>query len=168
MTEFEESEARSKKHLRRMVLAFSAILVVGFAAFILYQIWEFRQGERWVKELAHAIEMAAEADYELAMSDTYGGRTPQETLQMYIEAVEEGDHELASKYFIHAKQEKELKSFEKAKANQEIVATYVSRLRDSVDNEGFFSRDDEYFSFSGDLLITAKKYPNGLWKLIEI
>jgi len=31
--------------------------------------------------------------------DTYGGKTPQETLDMFINALEKGDIELAAKYF---------------------------------------------------------------------
>lgn len=40
-------------------------------------------------------------DFETAMrNDTYGGKTPQETLDMFISALKKGDVELASKYFI--------------------------------------------------------------------
>ena len=39
--------------------------------------------------------------YEKTMTeDTYGGKTPEETLAMFIDALEKGDIELASKYFI--------------------------------------------------------------------
>jgi hypothetical protein len=39
--------------------------------------------------------------YETAMkNDTYGGKTPQETLDMFIDALKKGDMELASKYFV--------------------------------------------------------------------
>jgi hypothetical protein len=39
--------------------------------------------------------------YEKTMAeDTYGGETPEETLTMFIDALEKGDIELASKYFI--------------------------------------------------------------------
>lgn len=42
-----------------------------------------------------------QANYEKAMKeDTYGGKTPEETLQMFIEALRKDDIELASKYFI--------------------------------------------------------------------
>jgi hypothetical protein len=41
-----------------------------------------------------------EERYEQAMrEDTYGGKTPEETLQMFIDALKKGDIELASKYF---------------------------------------------------------------------
>ena len=40
-------------------------------------------------------------NYEKAMTeDTFGGKTPEETLQMFIEALKKEDIELASKYFI--------------------------------------------------------------------
>jgi hypothetical protein len=39
--------------------------------------------------------------YEKTMTeDTYGGKTPEETLVMFIDALEKGDIELASKYFV--------------------------------------------------------------------
>ena len=41
-----------------------------------------------------------EKNYEKAMKeDTYGGKTPEETLKMFIEALKNEDIELASKYF---------------------------------------------------------------------
>jgi hypothetical protein len=41
-----------------------------------------------------------QANYEKAMKeDIYGGKTPEETLQMFIDALKKEDIELASKYF---------------------------------------------------------------------
>lgn len=37
---------------------------------------------------------------ETMRADTYGGKTPQETLSMFIDALKKGDVELASKYFM--------------------------------------------------------------------
>jgi len=37
--------------------------------------------------------------YKTLAEDTYGGKTPQETLDMFIDALERGDIDLASKYF---------------------------------------------------------------------
>jgi len=33
-------------------------------------------------------------------ADTYGGKTPQETLDMFVDALRKGDIDLASKYFL--------------------------------------------------------------------
>ncbi|MBU4480180.1 hypothetical protein KKG48_01915 [Patescibacteria group bacterium] len=45
---------------------------------------------------------------ELKVQDTFGGKTPEETLQLYIDALKSGDIELASKYFRLEDQEGEL------------------------------------------------------------
>lgn len=102
----------------KFILGFFGIIT---AVFVLYigGIWAFRayqqwQGEKAVQKTAEALKKFEADDYAKAMADTYGGKTPQETLQMYINAVEKGDYELASKYFIGDKQEGELKSFDGA------------------------------------------------------
>jgi len=42
-----------------------------------------------------------ESDLEAAYkADTYGGETPEETLRLFIDALEKKDYELASKYFV--------------------------------------------------------------------
>lgn len=64
--------------------------------------------------MERTAEMWRKAEQELhqmQLADTYGGKTPQETLRMYIEAVEKGDYELASKYFVIENQKSELGSF---------------------------------------------------------
>lgn len=45
--------------------------------------------ENWMQEYNQAIT-----------EDTYGGKTPEETLRLFIEALENEDIELASKYFL--------------------------------------------------------------------
>ncbi|MBL4644551.1 MAG: hypothetical protein JKX80_01660 [Candidatus Pacebacteria bacterium] len=42
-------------------------------------------------------------------NDTFGGSTPEETLSLFVEALESGEVELASKYFVFEKQEVQLK-----------------------------------------------------------
>ncbi|MBU4057837.1 hypothetical protein KJ828_02665 [Patescibacteria group bacterium] len=68
--------------------------------------------------------------YKQAQSkDTYGGKTPEETLQLFIDALKKGDTELASKYFILSKQgemENDLK--------QGIESGGIARLIDYYSN----------------------------------
>ena len=44
---------------------------------------------------------------EVYKNDTYGGATPEETLQLFIDALKKGDTDLAVKYFIPEKQKEE-------------------------------------------------------------
>jgi hypothetical protein len=112
-------------------------------------------------------------DYERAMADTYGGKTPQETLQMYIAALEKGDYELASKYFVRSKQIDEKSRLEDlSKANTDSLVLLIKILRDakpwrsSLEDETFTmeSKVDSRPSFYVEFI----KYPNGIWKILEI
>lgn len=110
--QIEKTEEVSKKARIRYkkTITAVAVIVVLSSAFIgwgTYKQWQMRRG---VEKFAQMLKQLEQEDYQRAMADTYGGKTPQETLQMYIDAVEKGDFELASKYFIGEKQEKELAS----------------------------------------------------------
>jgi len=68
----------------------------------------------------------AEQDYIAAMTaDTYGGKTPQETLDMFVEALRTGDIELASKYFL----------LDENLSREEWVARLVD-----IENDGFLAQ----------------------------
>ena len=54
----------------------------------------------WLK--MEADSKALEAQYR---ADNYGGTTPEETLRLFIEALEKKDYALAAKYFVVEKQE---------------------------------------------------------------
>ncbi len=129
----------------------------------------FWRGTRAVQELAEALKRAEEEDYQRAMADTYGGKTPQETLRMYIDAVEKGDYELASRYFIGEKQEGELES--SRKMSEVEMKKYINVLKATViklDVNGKYDAEKKYFSLYEPILIREKIYPNGIWKIIEI
>lgn len=55
-----------------------------------------------------------EAQYK---ADIYGGDTPEETLKLFVGALEKKDFELASKYYVPEKQAGILKSFKSNKTN---------------------------------------------------
>src|SRR3989338_11611435 len=56
--------------------------------------------EGWLAMEAESV--ALEAQYR---ADNYGGTTPEETLRLFIEALEKKDYALAAKYFVVEKQE---------------------------------------------------------------
>src|SRR3989304_3783323 len=98
-------------------VAVIALVSVAFAGWGIFKQWRMRKG---VENFAETLKRLEQEDYRRAMTDTYGGKTPQETLQMYIDAVEKGDYELASKYFIGEKQEKELAKLQESKQKNNI------------------------------------------------
>ena len=62
----------------------------------------FQLYRQWSQQRYIASVEVLKAEYK---NDTYGGATPEETMQMFIKAFQAGDLELASKYFIIEKRE---------------------------------------------------------------
>lgn len=86
----------------KFLIAFAAIILLVIAG---YWLWN----NRLSPEAKESREMQANYDraiahqqqFEEAMrNDTYGGKTPEETLQLFIEALRKDDIELAFQYFI--------------------------------------------------------------------
>lgn len=136
------------------------LLMFGHAVYVQYR------GEKAVDDLAHALQEAEKNTLAAKMRDTVGGKTPQETLQLYIVAVEKGDYELASKYFIERKQAEELQSLQSATKQQ--IIEILSALKQALNSKGGYSDDKSGFAITKPVLVDFEKYPNGVWKIIEI
>jgi len=75
------------------MLAGMGVMVAGLAGFLVWQYYGGYLEYRALKQM--------EKDYVNAMTaDTYGGKTPQETLDMFVDALNKEDVDLASKYFM--------------------------------------------------------------------
>ena len=60
---------------------------------------EMGKARRFAEEQTATLEKAETAYVKAMTEDTYGGKTPQETLDLFVDALKKGDVELASKYF---------------------------------------------------------------------
>lgn len=152
----------------RVFLVFIAVLVVGIVV-----LWGGSRYEKWQRgrDADKAVELiSAERDriYQMQMADTVGGKTPQETLTLYIAAVENGDYVLASKYYVIENQEKEMKAFSESNVNLNQKEEYLGLLKEILNGPGSYSFDKSYFSFNNEILLNLQMYPNGIWKIIEI
>ncbi len=86
-----------KKSYWKFVLSFLAIIV---ALFVGYPILKTLYNNYFAQKGFDAY-FSAEQDYLSALkNDKYGGKTPQETYFMYLDALKKGDISLASKYYI--------------------------------------------------------------------
>ena len=141
-----------------VVLVF-LLLVIGDTA---RDWWEMRKLDKVVEN----IEEFEKEELARMMADTVGGSTPQETLQMYIEAVEVGDFELASMYFVEDEREKELKSF--GGVSKEDLDNYVELLRAVFASGGDYFNNGKSFSVEIPVYVRMEFYPNGVWKILEI
>ncbi|MFY9462229.1 MAG: hypothetical protein WAP51_03450 [Candidatus Sungiibacteriota bacterium] len=106
--------------------------------------------------------------------DTYGGDTPEETLQLFIDALKKGDVELASKYFIldkQAEQKQYLISVKDKDFLDEMIVD-VEKLGNKYplvrgDNNRFIF---ETYNSQKELVLQADvaKAPNGKWKILDL
>lgn len=161
----EQQKSAYWKFVRRflgiILVSLAIVLAVGFFA-----MW---QREKGVENLARSLEEIQRKQYERAMADIYGGKTPQETLRLYIEAVEAGDYELASRYFVEENRTKELESSNRMTEN--AIQNYTKLLSDAlnrIDIVGNYDSDKKYFSIYKPILVRMTLYPNGTWKIVEI
>jgi hypothetical protein len=165
------------------------LIIVGVIIFLPILVFLFQKYENYTliqkdKIFQERLRQAQQEEYEKAMADTYGGKTPAETLQMYIEAVEKGDYELASKYFIEGNRKREYERLISVKNNGGDFKEYVSILKKAKPwdfGKGFLVEfSSEELNEKNELIMASKtdlgplmfvrlrKYPNGIWKIIEI
>jgi len=122
-------------------------------------------------------------------ADTYGGATPEETYDMFIEALKDGDVELASKYFILEKQDNWQETFEKFQSSDSLEE-FIFELENtkkiwkksekSDDTAASFTypnvvEEDKIVEFEGQKLtipagnytneVMFIKYPSEVWKI---
>jgi hypothetical protein len=92
-------------------------IIVAILAFIYlvglygYDIQNYFMAKRQEKMRIESGKQIAEI-LEAQKNDTYGGKTPEETLDLYIAALKAGDIELASKYYEVSVENNNLQNFE--------------------------------------------------------
>jgi len=157
-----------------IMLGVVLVIVVGTLMYINYQNNEFNRGQMKIHDAFVEYE---ERLYEKAKEDDVGGETPQETLDMFIEAVEEEDYELASDYFVIGKKEEMLETLKGMKKNYLLSAInsfksarptdYSSGLDLNNKNINKFTMEAE-INNSPPYVIEFQKYPSGVWKILEM
>ena len=103
--------------------------------------------------------------------DTYGGTTPEETLELFISALEAGDIELASKYFVVDIREEWQVKLMNVKNGNELGNMMVDigsakRGKDLSDTSAIFSvvnSNNEVVA-----VINVAKGPNDIWKIVDM
>jgi hypothetical protein len=96
----ENNKKRSKLPSRgQLFIVFSLVILIVAGTFLfIYLNPEAVEKRKAEKNTEDFIEIYEGWEKQLS-EDTYGGKTPQETLDMFIKALRSGDLELASKFF---------------------------------------------------------------------
>ncbi len=106
--------------------------------------------------------------------DPYGGSTPEETLQLFIDALKKGDVELASKYFVVNKQENQYTYFVRIR-EQGLLDELIRDAAKLGNKYPLIKGDDSRFIFEafndeGELILQTDlaRGPNGKWKIVDL
>ena len=142
-----------------------AIVILALAALAMhrYSDWQFEQGVR---------QAADEADKPYR-EDTYGGKTPKETLELLITALEKNDFDLASKYFVLSKQEEWRKTLLKG-SQENKLNSFIGKIKEAIqglgqrNDQGLNSKNNYIYLTKDSVIFEFVKYPSGIWKIKEI
>jgi len=97
--------------MRKKKLIIWAVVIVTVVA--LGVVWGgFRWGDWWQKYQTHKILREYATLEEIYRNDNYGSITPEGTLALFVDALKQGDADLASKYFVPEEREEYKKAFE--------------------------------------------------------
>jgi hypothetical protein len=131
-------------------------------------------GEAWLaQEYANGAKMNA-----LEKLDAYGGKTPQETWALFVSALEAGDTDLASKYFVLEKQEEMSTGFTMSQ-ERGFLPSLVKNFKNTVSSEysddgkqyTYFTKPEKVEGIDFELPLTFMLRYNtnsNLWKIYEL
>jgi len=155
---------------KKIIFLILIILVIGAGGWYGYGKYSDFAWLREMKKEADKFNTEQNRLKALIEADTYGGVTPQETLQMFIDAVEAGNYELASRYMSVSNQEAEKTSLLELE-NKGNLRSFLSLL-ENAQSDGEITEDSFRMKSKTELgpyyFIRFIKYPQGLWKINEI
>ena len=151
------------QHFWKFLVGFIAIMSVGF----FFLVWANdyhngsgqKSGEQYLKDLKRAYD-----------EDTYGGKTPEETLALFIAALKKGDIELASRYFVPEKQEEWREVFAKEKnaggLKNIVIEAQKLELSKNDGQRAFFTITNNRNVVEVQVILAL--VPNGIWKILDL
>ncbi len=110
--------------------------------------------------------------YLLAKQDHYGGKTPEETLAMFVEALKKKDAKLAARYYLPwewEKREEEMIEWINTSAYNRFLETYDKQIifkRQFVDDYALYIKSDKNEKYLYRIWFVLNK-ATGIWKIKE-
>ena len=177
--EFESPKKKTKLPSKRRLFVVFGIIALIVIAVLLIQYFEpeaveRREGRKNTEEFVELYE-----GWQKQLSeDTYGGKTPQETLDMFIEALRNDDLELASKYFAPEMDEENPEKMT-LQGHLEYLRGmkekgFIQRMADDLENfddEHKFAEGIHLFNYRNDdgttsiQIVTHFNEESGVWKI---
>lgn len=147
---------------KKFMGGFLAIITLSLATLYITQTYfsPERQAERRLADLERRYA-----------EDTYGGKTPEETLELFINALKAGDIELASKYFVLDKQEEWLENLRVVK-NKNFLQEMIGDLQRPREKKSTNKNQATFYIYNDNkqlaIAINVARGPNGIWKIVDM
>ena len=155
---------------KKILLIILVLLLGGFLVWAgilwgypVYQKWQMeKQTKKFLEEYTKPYK-----------EDTYGGKTPEETWDMFLGALKKGDVELAAKYFEVKKQDEILNWLKDIRARDQVEAM-VNDLTISPLHEVIYSEERAEYTVSGEdkearaYIIFNKNNLTNIWKISSL
>lgn len=154
-------EALNKR--KKRLICVGILLAALILAVIGWQYWQYTHSTYYkqMRSVKNLEEMAKE-------SDKWGGKTPEETVRLFTEAVKKGDFELASKYGNPERIKSELEKMEKdGQTDLLIKELEVGEIKEI---SGFGDNDVNLMANINGLkvrVLSMHKSDGGTWKIDE-
>ena len=157
-----ESEIQLRVWWRHWSVVFILVVLAGLV------IWSMLNLGPWLRDwqeqkAAAAIQKQLDKFYH---EDRYGAKTPEETFDLFVLALENSDIKLASRYFIINKQASWLKTLNEYE-NKKLLSDFVVELKDikNIWKKGQENNQSMEFYYNAKGVIKFEKYPSGIWKI---
>src|SRR3989344_584419 len=157
------------KHFWKFFAGLLAIVVLGFL--VIYGA-DFYNNPRILRDWLEARK--TQKQYEdlkkLYEADTYGGKTPEETLALFIDALKKGDTDLAAKYVFIDDQENVRADLLQAKTTgnlNKVIERFglLKKSKTEIDEASFvILGEDNIVKYQ----ILLSKNQNDVWKILEL
>lgn len=150
---------------KKFLLGFGGIIIVGLFVWV----WGTYANPE-VREKRALIEYFEDLTDEYR-NDTYGGATPEETLALFIKALEANDIDLASKYFL-PDERGEIKGYltraqdEAGDFSRFVVDAQSLKLSKKDEQEAFYTITNEEGVV--EVQVILKKNQNNVWKITDL
>ncbi|OIO46486.1 MAG: hypothetical protein COY09_02455 [Candidatus Portnoybacteria bacterium CG_4_10_14_0_2_um_filter_39_11] len=154
-----------KSGLKTFLWIFSGVVIFCLALELGWDLrtaWEPQRGLRaWVK-FGQEVE-------KLYRQDKDGGKTPEETMALFLDALRSGDTDQASKYFILDKQDQWREDLVKIKADGYLdeIIDYAESAKKTKEEGSFawFNIDNTNPNRGSGLIVLEKNNESGVWKI---
>lgn len=154
------------KHFFKFFVGLVLLMCVGLAVAYGTHFYTRQKAAAQLSEQEQALK-EYEARY---VADTYGGKTPEETLTLFVDALKKNDIDLAVKYVFIDDAVKIKTDLERAKSDgrlSEIIKNFGLLKISSNDNDrAFFSLNNS--SSKVQYQVIVKRIPNNTWKIMDL